>query len=78
VEILGIAINPDTLWSYAWEMMARRVKGAKRKVKPGAEVEIDVGTGSVKKRKKRRASSQDTTVPLTRWLEGYQGAEDKR
>jgi type I restriction-modification system DNA methylase subunit len=78
VEILGIAINPDTLWSYAWEMMARRVKGAKRKVKPGAEVEIDVGTGSVKKRKKKRASSQDTTVPLTRWLEGYQGAEDKR
>jgi type I restriction-modification system DNA methylase subunit len=77
-EILGIAISPDTLWSYVWEMMERRVKGAGRKVKPGAEVEIDVGTGSVKKRKKKRASSQDTTVPLTRWLEGYQDAEDKQ
>jgi hypothetical protein len=77
-EILGIAIDPDTLWSYAWEMMARRVKGARRKVKPGTEVEIDVGTGSVKKRKKKRTSSQDTTVPLTRWLEGYQDAEDKQ
>jgi len=37
-EILGISTDVDELWNYAWEMMERRVKGAERVVKPGAEV----------------------------------------
>jgi hypothetical protein len=75
-EVLGITANPDMLWSYAWEMMERRIKGAGRRVKPGAEIEIDVGIESTK-RKKKRVPSRDTTVPLTKWIEGYGDEEDK-
>jgi type I restriction-modification system DNA methylase subunit len=75
-EILGITTNQDMLWSYAWEMMERRIKGAGRRVKPGAEIEIGVRIESTK-RKKKRAPSRDTTVPLTKWIEGYGDEEDK-
>jgi len=36
-EILGVYVDVDELWRYAWEMMERRIKGAGRKVAPGAE-----------------------------------------
>jgi type I restriction-modification system DNA methylase subunit len=76
VEILGITTNQDMLWNYAWEMMERRIKGAGRRVKPGAEIEIGVRIESTK-RKKKRVPSRDITVPLTKWIEGYGDEEDK-
>jgi hypothetical protein len=41
-EIMGITVDVDALWDSAWDMMERRVKGAGRRVRPGAEVEIDI------------------------------------
>jgi len=42
-EVLEIDVDVDALWSCAWEMMERRIKGAGRRVKPGAEVAVEVG-----------------------------------
>jgi type I restriction-modification system DNA methylase subunit len=64
-EILGITVDVDALWDSAWEMMERRVKGAGRRVRPGAEVEIDIE----ERERKRRSSPPDNVVPLTKWLE---------
>jgi hypothetical protein len=64
-EILGITVDVDALWDSAWEMMERRVKGAGRRVRPGAEVEIDIE----ERGRKRRSSPPDNVVPLTNWLE---------
>lgn len=57
-EILGIAADTDELWSYAWEMMERRIKGAGRKVKPGVEVEINT-----------RENKMRDEPPLTKWID---------
>jgi type I restriction-modification system DNA methylase subunit len=71
-EILGIYVDVDELWRYAWEMMERRIKGAGRKVAPGAEgVELATSAKEVKrsrKRGKKKEGSQDNVVPLTKWL----------
>jgi type I restriction-modification system DNA methylase subunit len=70
-EILGIHIDVDELWRYAWEMMERRIKGAGRKVVPGAEgVELATSAKEVKKSRKRgkKRGSQDRVVPLTKWF----------
>jgi hypothetical protein len=34
---LGLDVDVEELWSYAWEMMERRVKGAERVARPGAK-----------------------------------------
>jgi hypothetical protein len=65
-EILGITVDVDALWDSAWDMMERRVKGAGRRVRPGAEVEIDI---EERDRRSRRSSPPDNVVPLTEWLE---------
>jgi hypothetical protein len=75
-EILGIYVDVDGLWRFAWEMMERRIKGAGRKVAPGAEgVELATSAKEVKKgkRKKRKGSSQDKIIPLSKWFK--QGSE---
>jgi len=41
--ILGLGIDVEQLWDYAWEMMERMVKGARGPARPGAEVPLDVG-----------------------------------
>jgi len=64
-EILGITVDVDALWDSAWDLMERRVKGAGRRVRPGAEVEIDIE----ERGRKRRSSPPDDVVPLTNWLE---------
>ncbi|MCC6055464.1 MAG: N-6 DNA methylase [Desulfurococcaceae archaeon] len=70
-EILGVSIDIDELWRYAWEMMERRIKGAGRKVAPGTEgVELATSAKEVKKSRKRgkKKDSQDKVVPLTKWF----------
>jgi type I restriction-modification system DNA methylase subunit len=70
-EILGISIDVDELWRYAWEMMERRIKGAGRKVAPGAEgVEISSSLREARKRKSKRErkGSQGKTASLTKWF----------
>jgi len=70
-EVLGISVDVDELWSYAWEMMERRIKGAGRKVVPGAEgVEVAVLPEKKKRREKRKSKkkgSQGKVIPLDRW-----------
>jgi hypothetical protein len=69
-EILEVYVDADGLWKYAWEMMERRIKGAGRKVAPGAEgVELATPAKKTKKRKetRKKGDSQDKTVPLTKW-----------
>jgi hypothetical protein len=42
------------LWRYAWEMMERRIKGAGRKVAPGAEgVELATSTKEAEKKSRK-------------------------
>jgi len=70
-EILGIYVDVDELWRFAWEMMERRIKGAGRKVAPGAEgVEISSSPREAKKRGSggKRKGSQGKAEPLTKWF----------
>jgi hypothetical protein len=81
VEILGVYVDVDELWRYAWEMMERRIKGAGRKVAPGAEgVELATPAKKTRKRKetRKKGGSQDKTVPLTKWSKsGHDRASSK-
>jgi type I restriction-modification system DNA methylase subunit len=54
-EILNLPVNVDALWDYAWEMMERRVRGAKEPVRPGAE-SVDF----MQRRKGRKRRSADS------------------
>jgi type I restriction-modification system DNA methylase subunit len=80
-EILGVFIDVDELWRYAWEMMERRIKGAGRKVAPGAEgVEISSSLREAKKResKREKKGSQSKTESLTKWFkQGNERATSK-
>jgi hypothetical protein len=80
-EILGVYVDVDELWKYAWEMMERRIKGAGRKVAPGAEgVEISSSLREAKKRKSKRErkGSQSKTESLTKWFkQGNERATSK-
>lgn len=64
-EILGLEIDTNWLWNIAWEMMERRVKGAKGPVRPGTEVSVEV---EVKKKERKRKTSSNNIVPLDKWL----------
>lgn len=67
-ELLGMPIDIEWLWDAAWEMMERRVKGARGPTRPGAEITIDVG-GRRRRRGRRSASSESPpAVPLDKWL----------
>uniref|UniRef100_A0A7J2T9L8 site-specific DNA-methyltransferase (adenine-specific) n=1 Tax=Ignisphaera aggregans TaxID=334771 RepID=A0A7J2T9L8_9CREN len=61
-EILGLSIDVDELWNSALEMMKRRIEGAKRRVRPGAEVGISVDVKGGKSGKK------PSHVPLDKWF----------
>ncbi len=66
-KILDININVNTLWDNAWEMMERRVKGARGPTRPGTEVSIDIDISSGKSRKSKPSSSK-TVIPLDKRL----------
>jgi len=69
-EVLGVPVDVEWLWSSAWEMMERRIKGARGPTRPGAEVsiEIDVGRKRRRKSKKRASSSSSRTLTLDKWF----------
>ncbi len=53
-KILGINIDVDLLWEFAWQMMERRVKGARETARPGASEDVAI------RRRERRSSSGST------------------
>lgn len=57
-EILNLPVNVDALWDYAWEMMERRIRGAKEPVRPGAESIDFMQRGRRSKVKKSRRRSK--------------------
>ncbi len=69
-EILGIPVDVELLWSSAWEMMERRIKGAKGPTRPGAEVSIDAEIEERRRGKGRseRGQSSGTIISLDKWL----------
>lgn len=67
-ELLGIPIDVEWLWNSAWEMMERRIKGARGPTRPGAEVSIEIDVGKKRRNRRSRSSSPGTTVSLDKWL----------
>jgi hypothetical protein len=67
-EVLGIPIDVEWLWGSAWEMMERRIKGARGPTRPGTEVSIEIDVGKKRRSRKGRSSSSGTTVSLDKWL----------
>ncbi|RLF03256.1 MAG: hypothetical protein DRJ59_01225 [Thermoprotei archaeon] len=67
-EILGIPVDVELLWSFAWEMMERRVQGAKGPTRPGAE--ITIGVRRERRRRGRRGTTSESPpgIPLDKWL----------
>ncbi|PLJ77128.1 N-6 DNA methylase [Infirmifilum sp. SLHALR2] len=64
--ILGLGVDAEQLWDYAWEMMERRVKGARGPARPGAEVSLDIGRQRGDRRRSPSGGSAD--MPLDKWL----------
>ncbi|WP_461865792.1 N-6 DNA methylase [Thermococcus sp.] len=62
-DILGIFIDTEWLWNVAWEMMERRVKGAKGFTRPGVRISIDVRV-----RRTRDSENSSPVVPLDKWM----------
>ncbi|MFZ8809310.1 MAG: HsdM family class I SAM-dependent methyltransferase [Pyrobaculum sp.] len=60
-EVLGIDVDVGALWSQAREMMERRVKGAEREARPGAQPVDEEKSGEGRNRRKKGGGS----VPLT-------------
>jgi hypothetical protein len=60
-EVLDIDVDVGALWSQAWEMMERRVKGAERVARPGAQPMDEEESGKGRRRRKKGGES----VPLT-------------
>jgi hypothetical protein len=60
-EVLDIDVDVDALWSQAWEMMERRVKGAEKVARPGAQPMDEEKSGESRRRRKKGGES----VPLT-------------
>jgi hypothetical protein len=81
-EILKINVNVDELWNSAWEMMRRRVEGAGRKLRPGAEIEIEIKEekeSEIRKgRKRRKRSSEGKVTPLTKWFKQGNNKDHKK
>jgi hypothetical protein len=77
-QILGIPVDVEQLWSYAWEMMERRIKGAKEPTRPRTEVFIGIDVGRERKERDRRGKrrsggSSDTVTPLDKWFKPIGG-----
>jgi SAM-dependent methyltransferase len=60
-EVLDIDVDVGALWVQAWEMMERRVKGAERVARPGAQPMDEEESGKGRRRRKKGGES----VPLT-------------
>jgi type I restriction-modification system DNA methylase subunit len=58
-EMLNLPVNVDALWGYAWEMMERRIRGAKEPVRPGAE-SVDLMQRRRGRGRKRRSTDSFT------------------
>ena len=68
-DILNIAVDVEWLWNSAWEMMERRIKGAKGPARPGVKVSLEIDIDHKKGRKrKRRGSSSQNIMTLDNWL----------
>ena len=67
-ELLGIPTDVEWLWNSAWEMMERRIKGARGPTRPGAEVSIEIDVGKKRRNRRSRSSSPGTKVSLDKWL----------
>ncbi len=63
-EVLGLDVDIEGLWNYAWEMMERRVKGAERVARPGAKPMEAKPSG----RGRRRGGSTPST-DITKFLQ---------
>jgi type I restriction-modification system DNA methylase subunit len=73
-EILGIYEDIEWLWSSAWEMMERRIKGSEEPTRPGAEVSVSIDVGGGSKRGKRRSGgSSGAVTPLDKWFKPIGG-----
>ena len=74
-EILRIPVDIEWLWDSAWEMMERRIKGARGPTRPGTAVslEIEVSKQRKGKKKKRKTASFDDIAPLDKWF-GTEGS----
>jgi len=73
-EVLGITIDIDQLWSSAWEMMERRVKGAGEPTRPGTDASVEVGLGEERRRRGRgRKSSSGGSSSLGKWMKPKSG-----
>jgi hypothetical protein len=57
------------LWDYAWEMMERRIRGAKEPVRPGAESIDFMQRGRRSKVKKSRNSPSAKDLTLDRFFQ---------
>jgi type I restriction-modification system DNA methylase subunit len=60
-EVLGIDVDVSALWSQAWEMMERRVKGAEKVARPGAPPMAEEKSSDGRRKRRRGGGS----VPLT-------------
>ena len=72
-EVLGVSVDVEWLWSFAWEMLERRIKGARGPMRPGAEVSLEIDVGRKRRSRKRRSrrgrsSSPKATVTLDKWF----------
>jgi len=65
-EVLGIPVDVERLWSSTWEMMERRIKGARGPTRPGAEVSMEIDVR--REGERRRSSSSSSALPLDKWL----------
>ncbi|MCU7788309.1 N-6 DNA methylase [Pyrobaculum sp. 3827-6] len=61
-QALGLGVDVEELWSYAWEMMERRVKGAERIARPGAR---PLENRQESSRRRRRGGGSPPGVDLT-------------
>ena len=60
-EVLGIEVDVGALWGQVWEMMERRVKGAKRVARPGVQPMDEEKSGEGRRRRKKGDGSASLT-----------------
>ncbi len=67
-KILNLNIDLELLWNTAWEMMERRIIGARGPTRPGTEVSIEIDVSKKRRSSRSRSSSSGATVSLDKWL----------
>ena len=66
--MLGVSVDVEWLWSFAWEMLERRIKGARGPMRPGAEVSLEIDVGRKRRSRRGQSSSPKATVTLDKWF----------